>query len=50
MKLLEMKIPAEYKYFAVPKMDKYAYLMVEISDYSQYNLLPGKANVIFENV
>ena len=50
VKLLEHKIPAEYKYFAVPKMDKYAYLMAEITDYSQYNLLPGKANIIFENV
>ena len=50
VKMMEMKIPAEYKYFAVPKQDRYAYLMAEISDYSKYNLLPGKANVIFENV
>ena len=48
--LKEMKLPATYKYFAVPKADKEAFLLAEISDYSKYNLLPGEANIVFEGM
>jgi len=43
-------LPASYKYFAVPKAEKDAFLLAEVNDYSKYNLLPGEANVIFENM
>lgn len=46
--LKDFKIPAIYKYYSVPKMDKDAYLLGEIVDWEALNLLPGEANIIFE--
>lgn len=46
--LKEIKLPATYKYYAVPKVEKEAFLLAEINDYSKFNLLPGEANIIFE--
>ncbi|MEL1244689.1 DUF4139 domain-containing protein [Flavobacterium sp. DGU11] len=46
----EIKLPASYKHLAIPKLDKEAYLMAEITDYSKYNLLKGEANIIFEGM
>jgi uncharacterized protein (TIGR02231 family) len=46
--LKESTIAAAYKYYAVPKLDKDAYLLAEISDWEKLNLLPGEANIIFE--
>ncbi|MDR2222558.1 MAG: DUF4139 domain-containing protein [Flavobacteriaceae bacterium] len=48
--LNDFNIPAEYKYFAAPKLDSNAYLVATIRDYGNYNLLPGTANVIFDGV
>jgi uncharacterized protein (TIGR02231 family) len=48
--LKEIKLPATYKYFGAPKLDKEAFLLAEINDYSKYNLLPGEANIIFEGM
>lgn len=48
--LKEIKIPATYSYFAIPKLDLNAYLIAKIKDYGSYNILPGEANVIFEDV
>jgi uncharacterized protein (TIGR02231 family) len=48
--LKEYTIPARYKYYAVPKVDPDAFLMAEITDYEKLNLLPGEANIIFENM
>lgn len=48
--LKEIKLPANYKYYTVPKVDSEAYLLAEISDYSKYNMLPGEANIIFEGM
>ena len=48
--LKEIKLPASYKYYAVPRVDKEAFLLAEINDYSKYNLLPGEANIIFEGL
>ncbi len=46
--LKEALIAAAYKYYAVPKLDKDAFLLAEISDWEKLNLLPGEANIIFE--
>jgi len=46
----QIKLPATYKYFAAPKAEKDAFLLAEVNDYGKYNLLPGEANVIFENM
>ena len=48
--LKEIKLPASYKFYAVPKAEKEAFLLAEIADYSKYNLLPGEANIIFEGM
>ena len=48
--LKEIKLPASYKYYAVPKAEKDAFLLAEIADYSKYNLLRGEANIIFEGM
>ncbi|HCQ13991.1 DUF4139 domain-containing protein [Flavobacterium sp.] len=48
--LKEIKLPATYKYYAAPRVDKEAFLLAEIKDYSKYNLLPGEANIIFEGM
>jgi uncharacterized protein (TIGR02231 family) len=48
--LKEIKLPASYKYYAVPKAEKESFLLAEIADYSKYNLLPGEANIIFEGM
>ncbi len=43
----DYKVPATYKYHAVPKLDPAAYLLAKITDYGQYNLLAGDANIFF---
>lgn len=48
--LKDIKIPASYKYYSVPKIEKEAFLLAEINEYSKYNLLPGEANIIFEGM
>lgn len=46
--LRDFSIPAKYHYVAVPKLDKDAFLMARITDWNQYNLLEGEANLYFE--
>jgi len=48
--LKQLKLPADYKFYAAPRADDDAFLLARIGDYSQYNLLPGEANIIFENM
>jgi len=42
-------LPAEYEYYCVPKIDKDVFLLANIVDWEQYNLLEGEANIFFEN-
>jgi TonB-dependent SusC/RagA subfamily outer membrane receptor len=46
--LKEYDVPASYKYYSVPKLDKDAFLLAEVPDWEGLNLLPGEANIIFE--
>ncbi len=48
--LKEIELPASYKYYSAPRVEKEAFLLAQISDYSKYNLLPGDANIIFEGL
>lgn len=48
--LKEFSHPASFKYYAVPKMDKDAFLLADILDFERLNLVPGEANIIFENM
>lgn len=46
--LKELSMPAFYKYYSAPRLDKESYLLGEIADWEKLNLLPGEANIIFE--
>ncbi|GMQ25310.1 DUF4139 domain-containing protein [Algoriphagus sp. oki45] len=46
--LKNYEIPANYRYTAIPKLDKDAFLLAEITDWSQYSLLEGESNLYFE--
>jgi len=48
--LQDYSLAARYHYFAAPVLDQEAYLVAELSDYEKLNLIPGQANVIFENM
>ncbi len=41
-------VPATYRYYAVPKMDKDAFLQAQITNWEDLNLLPGTTNVFYE--
>ncbi|MDR1502664.1 MAG: mucoidy inhibitor MuiA family protein [Prevotella sp.] len=43
------ELPADYEYFAIPKINKDAFLLANITDWEKYNLLEGEANIFFEN-
>jgi len=42
-------LPTDYEYYCVPKADKDVFLLANIIDWEQYNLLEGEANIFFEN-
>ncbi|WKZ68907.1 MAG: DUF4139 domain-containing protein [Melioribacteraceae bacterium] len=42
-------LQAEYEYYAAPKLVSNAFLVANVKDWSKYNLLPGPANIYFEN-
>ncbi|MCL6217355.1 mucoidy inhibitor MuiA family protein [Zunongwangia pacifica] len=42
------ELPAQYQYYAVPKIQKDAFLIANINNWEQYNLLEGEANIFFE--
>jgi len=44
------KIPATYQHFAVPKLDRDAFLMAQLSRWDSLSLLPGQANIIMDNI
>ncbi len=43
------EIETIYEYYAVPKLDKDAFLIARIINWEQYNLLEGEANLYFED-
>jgi len=49
-KIQSYKVPATYKYHTVPKLDAGAFLLARITDYGQYNLLSGQANIFFDDM
>jgi uncharacterized protein (TIGR02231 family) len=46
----EESIKATYKHYAIPKLDRDAFLLAEISSWETLDLLPGDANIIMDNV
>ena len=43
-------IPASYKYYCAPKLDKDAFLIAKVTGWDQYNLLSGNANIFYEGM
>ncbi|MCC7302868.1 MAG: DUF4139 domain-containing protein [Bacteroidia bacterium] len=43
-------IPAQYRYFCAPKMDRDAFLLAKITGWDKLNLLSGEANVFYEGM
>lgn len=43
-----LKVNADYEYFAVPKIDRDAFLTANVTDWRELNLLTGEANIFFE--
>jgi uncharacterized protein (TIGR02231 family) len=41
-------VPASYEYYAAPKLDRDAFLTARITDWADYYLLAGQANLFFE--
>lgn len=46
--LQEYTLPARYEYYCAPKLDSDAFLIAYLTEWTEFNLLPGKANVYFE--
>lgn len=45
----ERDMPAAYEFHSVPKLEATVFLLAKIADYGQYNLLPGTANLFFQD-
>ena len=43
------QLPAKYQYLGIPRADKDAFLVADATEWQQYSLLEGEANVYFEN-
>jgi uncharacterized protein (TIGR02231 family) len=46
----EEQIKASYKHYAVPRLDRDAFLVAEISEWENLDLMPGESNIIMDNV
>lgn len=42
------QIPVQYKHYTAPKLDTDVFLTALLTNWEQYNLIPGNANVYFE--
>ncbi|MBL7683052.1 MAG: DUF4139 domain-containing protein [Flavipsychrobacter sp.] len=42
------ELPASYRYFAVPKMDRDAFLQAQITNWEDLNLIPATTNIFYE--
>ena len=48
VKMKRHELKADYEYYAVPKLDPDAFLTASVTDWEQYQLLSGEANIYFE--
>lgn len=49
VELKHHELKADYKYYAVPKLDKNGFLVANVAEWDDLNLLPGEATLYFEN-
>lgn len=50
VKIKEVKIPVNYIFKSVPKLDKDVFLIAEISDWTKLNLLSGKSSIYYNGI
>lgn len=48
--LKETSLPATYEYIAIPHLDTNVYLVAKVDNYGSYDILPGEATVILEEM
>jgi uncharacterized protein (TIGR02231 family) len=48
IELQRSSIKADYAYIVIPKLDNDAFLRAQLTDWAQYNLLPGESNIYFK--
>jgi uncharacterized protein (TIGR02231 family) len=48
VEIKKASVPSRYTYFAIPKLDKDAFLTAEIEDWEDLNLIDGEANLFLE--
>lgn len=46
--LQDYTIPAKYEYYAAPKLDNNAFLVAYLTNWNDYNLMPGQVNIYYE--
>ncbi len=44
----KFELPATYRYYVVPKLDKDAFLQAQITNWEDLDLLPGQTNIFYE--
>lgn len=48
VKIKEVRIPVEYMYLAIPKLDKDAFLVAQITDWERLDLLSGQSSIYYK--
>lgn len=46
--LKNYELPAEYKYYAAPKLDENVFLIADFKDWEKLNILPGMVNITYD--
>ncbi len=44
------ELPATYRYYAAPKLDKDVFLQAQVTNWEDMNLLPGQTNIFYEGI
>lgn len=50
LKIKESKVPVEYVYFAIPKLDQDAFLTARIANWNELDLLSGKSSIYYQGI
>jgi len=50
VEMIRYRIPVNYNYLIVPKVDLYAYLTATITGWGQYHFLEGEASIYFQQI
>ena len=48
VELMRPSLNADYRYFAAPRSDKDAFLLARVTNWAQYNLMPGESNIYYQ--